>query len=57
MMVWCTCSVYGLCGALGAISLGGEIKVYLWKCGRNLGQILRKLPKVSEMATNHWVFL
>ena len=25
--------------------------------GRNLGQILKELPKVSEVATNHWVFL
>ena len=25
--------------------------------GRNLGQILKELLNVSEVATNHWVFL
>ena len=25
--------------------------------GRNLGQLVKELPKVSEVATNHWVFL
>ena len=28
-------------GVLGALSLGGGRQVYLWKYGRNLGQILR----------------
>ena len=36
------CSVWhGLHGVLGALSLGGGRKVYLWHYGRNLSQILR----------------
>ena len=34
-----------------------RVFVYLWQWGRNLGQFLRELPKVSEVATNLWVFL
>ena len=50
----------GVCGlrrVLGALSHDRGRQVYLWRCGRNLGQILRELPKISEVATSHWVFL
>jgi len=40
-----------------SLSWWRRVFVYLWRCGRNFGQILRESPKVSETATNHWVFL
>ena len=40
-----------------SLSWWKRIFVYFWRCGRNLGQIIRELPKVSEVATNYWVFL
>ena len=50
-----------LCGcsreASSALSQWRRVFAYLWRCSRNLGEILRDLPKVSEVTTNHWVFL
>ena len=40
-----------------SLSLGKGRLVYLWSYDRNFGQILRWVPKVSEIITNHWVFL
>ena len=31
---------------------GGYLSTF-GRCGRNLGQIFRELPKISEVATNH----
>ena len=40
-----------------SLSWWRRVFVYLWRCGRNFGQILRESPKESETAINHWVFL
>ena len=51
----CSC-LHGVSSAL-SLSQWMRVFVYLWRCGKNLGQILRELRNVSEIATNHWVFL
>ena len=48
---------YGSGRASGALSLNGGGIWISSRGGRNLGQIVKELPKVSEVATNHWVFL
>ena len=35
-----------------SLSRWRRVFVYLWRYGRNLGQILRELPEASEVATN-----
>ena len=52
IMVWWLARCFG-----SSLLRWRKVFVYLWRCGRNLSQILMELPKVSEVATNHWVFL